>query len=118
MGWLFGWANRKALIEHLIEPQEGEERKLETLAHCCKGYTTLWVLHQVTYKPTGERTRFVVCYLLRRYGEWGYKDVDESMGPNEISCPLSYIERATEPASEYSRQWRERVKQYHQRRNQ
>jgi hypothetical protein len=49
---------------------------------------------------------------------WGYKDMDESCGPNAKNCPLKYLELApwTEEYhgrnGDYAKNWREEVKAY------
>ncbi len=118
MGWLFYATSRGDLIRDLIKPSEGASivydgiLKQETLKWCCKG-NNLWAVKQVT-KPDGEQMRFVVLYMMRnsRYG-WGYKDMDESCGFYQVNCPLSYLDGLTEPVSEWSREWREKVRAYH-----
>jgi hypothetical protein len=46
------------------------------------------------------------------YG-WGYKSMDESMGPAYYTCPLSYLDMVPMPDSPYAREWREKVREYH-----
>lgn len=46
------------------------------------------------------------------YG-WGHKHVTESMGPDELNCPLSFLQLATAPIAGYAVDWREKVVQYH-----
>ena len=60
---------------------------------------------------------FIVLFLLRKFpgGTWGYKDIEESMGPCEVNCPLAYLEMAPDPDGEYGQDWRERVRQHHAR---
>lgn len=76
----------------------------------------LWTLWERTWtRPDGSEAkpphRFIILFLMRCEARcWGYKDIDESMGPCEVNCPISYIERATEPVNEYARAWRERVR--------
>jgi hypothetical protein len=65
--------------------------------------------------PGGALTldRFIVLYLLvKNNGAWGYKDIDESMGPVEVNCPLSFLDGLS-PATGFATKWRERVKKYH-----
>jgi hypothetical protein len=46
-------------------------------------------------------------------GWWGYKDMDESMGPTDASCPMSYLNMVPDPGG-YATAWRERVKAHHE----
>jgi hypothetical protein len=44
---------------------------------------------------------------------WGYKDLDETAGPNAVDCPLSYLDAPHVAPEGYAPQWRERVREYH-----
>ncbi len=115
MGWLFSeqWPTRKALIKHLVEGNG-----VKTLKHCMVG-NDLWCVHE--YEARNRTIRFVCLYMLRgplpknaKYegrdrNWWGYKDIDETMGPVKLSCPESYISMCTAPESEWAYQWRQRI---------
>ena len=105
MGWLFGYYERRSLIEHLVHGNG-----LKTIRHCLVG-NNLWCVHE------HEEHRWACLYLLRGNPRvkndchnWGYKDVDETMGPNEISFPYTWLGLLTPIASEYANAWRARVK--------
>ncbi len=69
---------------------------------------TLWILHQSAQNPN---VRLIECCLLidqKGYG-WGYKPMDETMGPYYYDCPVSYIDKASAPLNESSKRWREEV---------
>lgn len=117
MGWLFGHYTRKDLINHLVSGNG-----VKTIKHCCVG-NNMWAV-QEGKKKDGTVVRFVCLYLMSGKPKvtndpcnWGYKDVDESMGPSETSCPVSYIalveahekEHGYEPVS-YAPEWRARVR--------
>ena len=74
MGWLFGWNTRKELVDHLCEGNG-----VKTLKRCFKG-NNMWAVQQ-----TEDGLVFAVLYLIKGRNEsrdgWGYKDVDETMGP-------------------------------------
>jgi hypothetical protein len=52
---------------------------------------------------------------------FGWKDMDESMGPYEVACPLRILNKLTPienmpggaARNDYAAQWRENVRQYH-----
>lgn len=77
----------------------------------------LWCVKEVTYSIGGvpfNTIRFIALYLLKcsRYGgvpEWGYKDMDETCGPYEVNCPLSYLAMTPAPKGQYAVEWRRRV---------
>ena len=109
MGWLITQGQTKAeLIEHLTEG----DANLRTHRKCVRG-NVLWTIQEnLKYPGLG---RFIVAYLMVHdpgYG-WGYKPVDESMGPADLSCPVSYLDEVPVPNSEFAAPWRERVRRRH-----
>jgi hypothetical protein len=113
MGWLFKHgASRADIINGCIRPEETEQARWTTLAHCTKG-NVLWVVYEVFKKQQNETKRFIGCILIapqKNFG-WGYKDMSESMGPCYYSCPLSYLGMAPETDAN----WRQRVREWHAR---
>jgi hypothetical protein len=113
MGWLFYAPSRASLIRDLTASKTYESgASFDTLKWTCVG-NNLWAVQRNT-RPDGAATTFVALYLLAnsRHG-WGYKDEDESVGPYHVNCPLSYLEGLSEPINEWSREWREKVREYH-----
>jgi hypothetical protein len=57
----------------------------------------------------------ICCALIRQEdGEWGYKLMDESMGPNYYDCPMQLLNMATEPTpGTYAAEWRAKVRAHH-----
>lgn len=105
MGWLFGHYERRTLIEHLVNGNG-----VKTLKHFLSG-NNLWCVHE------HDGQRWACLYLLRGSPRikndpynWGYKDVCESMGPNEISFPYTWLDLLTPTDSKYANEWRARVK--------
>lgn len=105
MGWLFGHYERRTLIEHLVNGNG-----VKTLKHFLSG-NNLWCVHE------HDRQRWACLYLLRGSPKvkndpynWGYKDVCESMGPNELSFPYTWLDLLTPTDSKYANEWRARVK--------
>lgn len=113
MGWLFYAPSRASLIRDLTVSRSYEDgHRFETLKWTCVG-NNLWAVQKNT-RPDGTATTFVALYLMAnsRHG-WGYKDMDESVGPYHVNCPLSYLEGLSEPINDWSREWRENVRKYH-----
>lgn len=105
MGWLFGYYERRTLVEHLVNGNG-----VKTLKHFLSG-NNLWCVHE------HDGQRWACLYLLRGSPRikndpynWGYKDVCESMGPNEISFPYTWLDLLTPTDSKYANEWRARVK--------
>jgi len=115
MGWSFSniyteRSDRKEFIASIVKKSENDEGIWESLASCLRG-CNLWSVMQVTNKKTGEIKKFIMLYMIEyRSGSWGYKDIDEGMGPNSLSCPPKYIGMAdaVEPDS-YAGKWRAEV---------
>ena len=118
MGWLFGWYERKDLIEHLVNGNG-----LKTIKHCFCG-NNLWAVQEGT-RQDGTTIRFIALYLLKGSPRvhddphnWGYKYIDESMGPCEQTCPISYIEMVEAHEKEHgygpqsdAAEWRQKVRE-------
>ena len=130
MGWTTSvfWQNRRDVMKEVLETSfhvsfSGTQHKHQCIAHCCRGLTlwSVWEHTAIDLKTSDFKTqKYIRCDLLRNYGKhegWGYKDMDESCGPNYYDCPLKYLEMQPEPSNEYSRQWREEVKAYWAKRN-
>jgi hypothetical protein len=117
MGWLFTQGQtRRQLIEHLTKTEENETRKFVTLKKYCSG-NTMFTVQEVTNKTTGEAHKFIGVYLMQRdqnYG-WGYKDMDESCGPYQVGCPLSFFDMVPDPGG-YATDFRQRCRVSHARR--
>ena len=111
MGWLFTQgASRRDIIEELTKEQVTDKRVFRTLRKCFRG-NTMYALHE-SGEP-GNLRKWVCVYLLQRDGHygWGYKDIDETMGPVEKDCPVSYLDAADPATSKYAIEWREEVRQ-------
>jgi hypothetical protein len=128
MGWLFTpGITRRSLIEERTKDwqrttDEGTHIAATCLAHCFRGGCFSGVLWSVWERNTFTEDdklakpteRWIACDRLQcRSGVWGYKDMEESMGPFYYSCPLSYLELV--PVEKYGGHavWREKVKAYH-----
>lgn len=118
MGWLFGHYDRKSLVNHLLYGNG-----VKTLKHCFKG-NNMWAVQEYQREGMKHPVRFICLYMLQGNPRtkndpcnWGYKDVDETAGPYQISCPVGYIELVEahekefgyEPTS-YAPEWRKSVR--------
>jgi hypothetical protein len=108
MGWTYGWKTKGELVAHLIQEREG----FRTVAHKSTS-TGLYAVHELKW-ANGEWQRFIAVYLIERQGgDWGYKDMEESMGPYVYDCPLAFLDMVPEPVNGYAKEWREKVRAYH-----
>ncbi|MCB9951410.1 MAG: hypothetical protein H6824_10555 [Planctomycetaceae bacterium] len=128
MGWTYPYGvNRKQLIAQRVEGWERDTGEMlvksTCLKHCYRGGVfsgVLWSVWERTFtrdsvevQPT---QRWIQCDLLRcDRGEWGYKDMEESMHPYYYSCPIGYL--ALVPIDKYggNAEWREQVIEHHRR---
>jgi len=136
MGWLFNFdmTRRKAIIADRTKGYNSKERSTadgnenyfvtKCLKHCYKGGAgagTLWKVMET--KVYDVETDFLVktdlwigCDLLQWCNKdkcWGYKDLEETCGPNKVSCPMSYLDMVPEPDNKFAREWRVDVRAYH-----
>ena len=132
MGWLFytdrrvqTYADEKAEIARLCTCH-GETRKTE-LVKPCKVGSTWYAAARVTNRdgtpvedatyitdPDGSITFAAVFLTAYDDGCWGYKDMEESAGPNESRAPLSLLALLSElrdPES-YAHAWRQRCRDW------
>ncbi len=129
MGWTYPYGvNRKELIAQRVAGWERESNEMivknTCLKHCYRGgvfSAVLWSVWERTFtkddKEVQPTERWIQCDLLRcDGGEWGYKDIEESMGPYYFSCPLGYLNLV--PMDKYggNSEWREQVIEHHRRR--
>jgi hypothetical protein len=85
--------------------------------------------HRYYAAATGKSGKTAVLVFLLNGGTrggdgWGYKDIDEFMGPTDVDCPLSVLD-AADPVEAFAgdyredgglksaRDWRARVRAYH-----
>jgi hypothetical protein len=119
MGWLISYdLTKQQQVAELVAGWSNEKGGCRFLAHSVRG-NVLFAVGQnfVRDEPEKFEDRWIMVCLLRkdRGMGWGYKDMDESMGPVEVGCPLSYLDMAPCP-NEWGQKWRERVRAYHAKR--
>lgn len=119
MGWDFTQgASKSDIIRQCTDGWESDHIKSVTLKSCIRG-NVLWTVRELTHKKDGSKDRFIGCDLLGKdkgYG-WGKKSLEESMGPTDHNCPLSYFDMVPCPKGPYAALWREEVRKYHERRS-
>ncbi|MBD3679378.1 MAG: hypothetical protein HUJ27_13400 [Rhodobacteraceae bacterium] len=132
MGWLFytdrrvqTYTDEKAEIARLCT-FEGDTRKTELVKACKVGST--WYaaatatsrdgtpVEDATYvtDPDGSITFAAVFLTAYDDGCWGYKDMEESAGPNASRAPLALIELLSDLKDEgsYAHAWRQRCRDW------
>ena len=120
MGWLTmpgssmgGHATAKAYLDAQFtytRKAEDGSAGLRVLASSCPQNRTYYAAVQVKQNDVGGAVFAVVCKVLwnpnRKTGEqFGYKDMDESMGPCEDNCPRRILDLLTPTESEHAIDW-------------
>jgi hypothetical protein len=112
MGWFYSsdCRSKNSLVDSLIRDANfrSSDGECRTLKHRIVG-NHLWMALEQT--PAGKDTsRFVVLYLLHQSdGCWGYKSMDEAMGPYYYDCPQSVIDACGPTSNNYAQAWRDKV---------
>ena len=129
MGWLYitGISRRELIADNTTNwertKEDGTIIKSTCLAHCYRGGVfsgVLWSVWERSFikdeQPVEQPQRWIVCDLLRcDGGEWGYKELEESMHPYFYSCPLGYLNLVPIEQFGGNAQWRSLVNQFHAR---
>lgn len=104
MGWLFGWDTRKQLIDHLCYGNGVETLKRKFVGN------NMWAVQR-----TENGITFACLYLIKGRNEsrdgWGYKAVDETMGPYQHDFPVSWLDLLSPCDSKYAVEWRKKVRE-------
>ena len=88
-------ATKAAVIKELTEPEGVTMPRVIGNNLWCLGTTAAGGVKVV-----------MLFLLLYSDGDWGYKPLDETMGPYEHDCPKEIILSADKPLNETSRIWR------------
>lgn len=116
MGWYYTEASKKAVIDDVTKAWVGASgSRHHTLAKCVRGNVLYTVNEVLTYENGIEKSdRYIGIFLLGvSDGHWGYKPMDESMGPYNYDCPISYLDMAPIAPSGYAADWRTKVRIHH-----
>jgi hypothetical protein len=116
MGWLFTMGyTKQRLVAERVKTQENESARWEYPKHRLVG-SCLWKVCIKTDRETGMKESYICLDLIKsqkNYG-YGYKDMDESMGPCYYTCPLSFFAIVPCPDdNSNAAEWRQAVRQYH-----
>lgn len=116
MGWLYmssmrGHKTPKQYLDHQFT-HEGEYFTHKTLDSAVVGMKRYYAAVERVERATGERSVVGVICLVNfnprdREGMiFGYKDMDETMGPCETDCPARILDLLTPTDSKYAVEWR------------
>ena len=124
MGWLFQRDPIDDPVAYLTDKftYDGERHTLRVLA-AARASNTVYMAIRSTEKATGGSYVFAAVILISNTKKdgFGYKDMDETMGPCECACPQRIIRLLTPiaelPNPGYAAAWRARVAAYHENRH-
>jgi hypothetical protein len=126
MGWLFYARPRHQSVREHLDTKlcwENENGKRRVLKSAMVGSVYYAAVEQIY--PDGKREVWAAIFLTKSCPRakdgmtFGYKDMDETVGPYETKCPPGILDLLTPTTSEYANAWRERCRQSakrHQRR--
>jgi len=120
MGWLYmssmkGHKTPKQYLDHQLT-YEGESFTCKVLDSAVVNMKRYYAAVEKVEKATGERSVICVVCLVNfnpRDKEgmiFGYKDMDETMGPCASDCPARILDLLTPTDSKYATEWRARCK--------
>ncbi|MGE0776367.1 MAG: hypothetical protein AB7L36_15205 [Sphingomonadaceae bacterium] len=126
MGWLFmpftsmgGHASAKAYLDAQLTYQrdndDGTTRGLKVLASSCPGNRVYYAAAQILTNGDPGEVFAVVCLVRwnprsRDGHQFGYKDMDETMGPCEAECPARILDLLTSTENQHAIEWRQRCR--------
>lgn len=120
MGWLFmndAGANKATLVQRFRAPGYWNDGA-ELLADRVVGNHYWAAVKRLDGEHAGRV--FIFLALMKSGGPnsgWGYKDMDETIGPFYYDCPLALLNMATDPPyGPYAAEWRQGVRDYHAKR--
>ena len=111
MGW-YGTPNasKQDIIDEILDDLKEKTREHKITRE--GGETVLWVV------VAGENYQYILCYLIQ-YSRgtdpcWGYKPMDESVGPCYYSVPKAWLDKypciTPDGHTGGSKEWRELVR--------
>lgn len=117
MGWTHtsrpSWQTPSQFIrEHFSWESERHTNKvIETSVKLTEAYAAVERID----KATGERTVWALVLLIhhmpRSYYNFGYKDMDETMGPYYFNCPAKILDLLTPIDNDYANTWRAKCRE-------
>lgn len=123
MGWLISYGDTKSetIARRTRTEVDAEGTRRWSYPKSCVRGNCLWkimVLEELKDGAWVEFDRVIALDLLAKGSRpdegWGYKNLDETMGPYHDSCPISYLDMVPCPDPEkypHAKAWRERVRE-------
>lgn len=110
MGW-YGFYTCKN-VKDVVEMLNRDRRASTLVAQKATNFGRhLWSVYTIQTGPQAGRNIITLDLISQYEGMWGYKPMDESMGPFYYDCPVALLELAGEPVNESAAQWRKSVRE-------
>ena len=113
MGWTFTEKPRSQSVREFFEERFNctNEHGSWKILDCASTFTEAYLAVERTL-PSGETYVFAMICLIKRVPSdpnynFGYKDMDESMGPCYYNCPKRILDLLTPTDNEYANRWRD-----------
>ena len=114
MGWTFVHKEKdKTILEFFKGEFNGEHSKVVDCA--VVNLKTAYLAYEITRPDKPRQVVGIVClldYVPKDWFNFGYKDVEESMGPCECDCPEKILKQLTSddlnPISDWASKWRQK----------
>lgn len=115
MGWTFDHKDKEVKVIDFFKERffhDNEKSKGEVIDGGVKNFKTAYMAYKITDKITNKFEIFALVCLLsykpKDFYNFGFKDMDETCGPNESDCPEKIMKLLTPTDNEYALRWRER----------
>lgn len=112
MGWTFTHRPKGISTKRFFEDSFNytrEDGSYGKILDCKAFLDTVYMAYEIKRKDLPTEVVGVVCltkYVKDTYN-FGYKDMDETMGPYSYDCPKAILDKLTPTTHEYALKWRE-----------
>lgn len=116
MGWTFTHRPKGITTKRFFEDScnySREDGSYGKILDCKAFLDTVYMAYEVKRKDSPKEVVGIVCLTkyVKDYHNFGYKDMDETMGPYSYHCPKSILDKLTPTDNEAALKWREKCKE-------
>jgi hypothetical protein len=114
MGWMYTYRPKGQSIKDFFSQRFNytrENGRYSKVLECSATFRVAYMAYEIGDPEEGKKIIALVCLLHHcpcdRNYNFGYKDMDESMGPVESECPEKILKLLTPTEGKYALEWRE-----------
>jgi hypothetical protein len=116
MGWLYTHKSKDESAKDFIASQvhvDNEHASRKAIDIAIVDIRTAYIAYEMIDKASGDRRVVALILLLdyrpKEYHNFGYKDIDETMGPYQCRCPERILKQLTPllPGENWAQEWRD-----------